>query len=46
MQELGFNYHPNNMVAALGISQLSTAEASLQHRNGTALKCVEAFNGK
>lgn len=43
MQELGFNYRLTDMQAALGISQLSRADAGLARRREIARRYDEAF---
>lgn len=44
MQELGYNYRIPDILCALGISQLSRAEAGLEKRQAIARKYDEAFN--
>ena len=43
MQELGYNYRITDIQCALGISQLSRAEASIKRRLAIAAKYDEAF---
>jgi len=43
MQELGYNYRLSDILAALGISQLSVAEEGLKRRKEIARKYDEAF---
>lgn len=45
MQDLGFNYRITDFQAALGISQLSRAEAGLVRRQEIARRYDEAFKG-
>lgn len=45
MQDLGFNYRITDFQAALGISQLSRAEAGLERRQEIARRYDEAFKG-
>lgn len=45
MQELGYNYRLTDMQAALGISQISRAEAGLEKRKQIAQKYDQAFKG-
>lgn len=45
MQALGYNYRITEMQAALGITQLSRLDWSVQRRNEIALKYDEAFKG-
>jgi len=46
MQELGYNYRMPDMLTALGISQLSRAEAGLQRRQEIAERYNIAFRDK
>jgi len=45
MQELGYNYRLTDFQAALGISQLSTADERLKRRREIAAVYDQAFNG-
>ena len=45
MVELGFNYRLTDMQCALGISQLTRADAGLQKRQAIAQKYDQAFRG-
>ncbi|MGE4496856.1 MAG: UDP-4-amino-4,6-dideoxy-N-acetyl-beta-L-altrosamine transaminase [Deferribacterales bacterium] len=45
MQELGYNYRITDIQCALGISQLSRAEASVNRRREIAAKYDSAFRG-
>lgn len=46
MQELGFNYRLTDIQAALGTSQLSRNDESVNKRNEIASKYIDAFKGK
>jgi len=45
MQELGFNYRMPDILAALGISQLSMADSNMSRRQELALRYHKAFEG-
>lgn len=45
MQELGYNYRLSDINAALGVSQLSRAQAGLQRRHEIATRYDKAFAG-
>jgi len=45
MQELGYNYRLTDFQAALGLSQLSRADAGLVRRRAIAARYAEAFSG-
>ncbi|AWA31323.1 UDP-4-amino-4,6-dideoxy-N-acetyl-beta-L-altrosamine transaminase [Flavobacterium magnum] len=46
MQDLGYNYRLTDFQAALGLSQLSRANAGIDRRRQIAATYFEAFNGK
>ena len=46
MQELGFNYRLTDIQAALGLSQLTRADAGLKRRKEIAQKYQNVFEGK
>lgn len=46
MQELGYNYRLTDIQAALGLSQLSRANNSLERRKELAQRYFDAFKGK
>jgi UDP-4-amino-4,6-dideoxy-N-acetyl-beta-L-altrosamine transaminase len=46
MQELGYNYRLSDMQAALGLSQLKSANKGLQRRKEIAKKYVSSFQNK